>query len=104
MKDKDAKVQKLWMTRYIVRLIKKKKEAYARIRKLKSDKAPGEYIGSRKEFKQDFRRGKGNHEIFLASEIKENPKLFCKFIVSMQVARSTRGQKGECMHGATGGG
>ena len=79
-KDKNNKIQEPWMTREIVNLVKKRKEAYINFRKLKMDKALEEYKDSREELKQGLRRAKRGHEMSLAGRIKENPKAFYAYI------------------------
>eukprot|EP00061_Rhincodon_typus_P014985 g42403.t1 len=58
MKDKDGKIWEHGMTRDVESLVKKKMEAYAMYRKLKSNKALEEYKGGRKELKQEISKEK----------------------------------------------
>ena len=60
--------------RDIVSLVKEKKKAFVKARRLGTHEASVEYKESRKKLKQEIRRAKRGHEKSLASRIKENPK------------------------------
>eukprot|EP00061_Rhincodon_typus_P018301 g47418.t1 len=86
MEDKDNKIQEPWMTRDIQSLVKNK-EAYVRLRKLRSNEAIEEYKESSKEIKKKLPGLEGA----LTSKIKENRKAFYKYTRSKREARKKVG-------------
>ena len=68
-------------------LVKEKKEAFVKAKRMGTHEASVEYKESRKKLKQGVRRAKRGLEISLASRIKENPKAFYTYIKSKRVAR-----------------
>eukprot|EP00061_Rhincodon_typus_P001492 g14949.t1 len=69
------------MTRHVEHLVRRKKEAYLRLRKRGSDRALEDraiegYKVARKELKNGLRRARRVYEKALAGRIKENPKAF----------------------------
>ena len=62
MKDKCGNYQEPWITRDIMSLAKKKKEALVRSKRLRTDEALEEYKECRKELKEGVRRVKRGHE------------------------------------------
>jgi len=74
-----------------VSLVKKKKEAFVKVRRLGTNEASVEYKESRKKGKQGVSRAKRGHENSLASRIKENPKALYTYIKSKRVARERVG-------------
>ena len=99
MKGRNGRIWEPWMTREIVSLVKRKKEAYDRPRHLKTDKALEEYSESRRELKHEIRRAKRGHEMSLANRVKENPKAFYAYIRSKRKSRPAQGQWREVMRG-----
>ena len=65
-----------WFTKEVECLLKRKKEAYVRMRKQGSVRALEGYKLARKELKKGLRRARRGHEKSLAGRIKENPKAF----------------------------
>eukprot|EP00061_Rhincodon_typus_P001391 g14679.t1 len=63
---KDGKVKELWMTRHMEYLVKRKKEAYLRLRKQGSDVALEVYKVARKELKNGLRRARSGYGKILA--------------------------------------
>ena len=80
MKDKYGKFWEPWITRDIVNLVKEKKEAIVKARRLGTHEASVEYKESRKKLKQGVRRAKRGHEKALSSRIKENHTAFYTYI------------------------
>lgn len=68
-KGKDDKFQQPWKKRFVMNLVRKKKEAQLFFTTLKSYKALEEYIGNRRKLEQGIRRAKRSHERLLASRI-----------------------------------
>eukprot|EP00061_Rhincodon_typus_P001883 g16036.t1 len=71
------------MTRHVEHLVKRKKEAYLRLRKQESDRALED---SRKELENGLRPRRG-YEKALAGRIKENPKEFYTCVRNKRMAR-----------------
>eukprot|EP00061_Rhincodon_typus_P003697 g20745.t1 len=84
---KDGKVKAPWTTRHVEHLVKRKKEAYVRLRKQGSDRAPEVYRVARKELKNGLRRPRSGYEKTLAGRIKENPKAFYAYVRNKRLAR-----------------
>eukprot|EP00061_Rhincodon_typus_P016135 g44188.t1 len=91
LKNRNGKIQEPWMTRGIVSLGKRKKDAYDRSRQLQTDEAFEEYKEIRKELKCRMRRDKRGREMSLPDSIKENPKTFYAYIRRKRVARDRAG-------------
>ncbi|PLS49478.1 hypothetical protein CYV29_15670, partial [Carnobacterium maltaromaticum] len=91
MRDRNGKIREPWMTGEIVRLAKRKKEAYIRSRRLMKDEALKEYRECRTNLKRGIKRAKRGHEISLANRVKENPKAFYSYIRSKRVTRERIG-------------
>eukprot|EP00061_Rhincodon_typus_P001044 g13550.t1 len=68
------------MTRHVEHLVKRKNEAYLRLRKQGSDRALECYKLARKELKNWLRRARRGYEKALAGSIKENPKVFYTYV------------------------
>eukprot|EP00061_Rhincodon_typus_P001763 g15715.t1 len=75
------------MTRHVEHRVKRKKEAYLRLRKQGSDRVPEGYKIPRKELKNGLRTGRRGHEKALAGRIKENPKAFYTYVRNKRMAR-----------------
>eukprot|EP00061_Rhincodon_typus_P001600 g15245.t1 len=73
---KDGEVKEPWMTRHVEHQVKRKKDAYLRLRKQGSDRALEGYKVARKELKNGLRRARRVYEKALPGRIKENPKVF----------------------------
>ncbi|XP_067904856.1 uncharacterized protein [Heterodontus francisci] len=84
---RDGKVKEPWMTRDVEQLVKRKKEAYLRLRKQGSDRALEGYKVARKELKNGLRRARRGHEKVLAGRIKENPKAFYTYVRNKRMTR-----------------
>jgi len=70
-------------------LDKKKKEAFVRSKRLRTDEALEEYKETRKELR--VRRPKMGHKKSYANRIKENSKAFYTYVKSKRVARERIG-------------
>eukprot|EP00061_Rhincodon_typus_P002689 g18217.t1 len=68
-------------------LVKRKKEAYLRLRNQGSDRALEGYKVARKKLKNGLRRARSGYEKALAGRIKENPKAFYAYVRDKRMAR-----------------
>eukprot|EP00061_Rhincodon_typus_P007418 g29093.t1 len=59
---RDGKVKEPWKTRHVEHIVKRKKEAYLRLRKQGSDRGLEGYKITRKELKNGLRRARRGHE------------------------------------------
>eukprot|EP00061_Rhincodon_typus_P001606 g15260.t1 len=75
------------MTRHVERLVKRKKEAYLRLRKQRSDRAREGDKVARKELKNGLRRARRGYEKASAVRIKQNPKAFYTYVRNNRMAR-----------------
>eukprot|EP00061_Rhincodon_typus_P002463 g17629.t1 len=75
------------MTRHVEHLVKRKKEAYLRLKKQGSDRALESFKVARKKLKNGLRRGRMGYEKALLDRIKENPKMFHTYVRNKRMAR-----------------
>eukprot|EP00061_Rhincodon_typus_P002481 g17687.t1 len=75
------------MTRHVEHLVKRKKEAYVRLKKQGSDSTLEGYKVARKELKNALRRARRGYEKVLAGRIKESPKAFYTYVRNKRMAR-----------------
>ena len=83
-------------------LVKEKKEAFIKARRLGTHGASVEHKESRKKLKQGVRRAKRGHKKSLGSRIKVNPKAFYTYIKNKRVGPLE--DRGGNLHGAGGNG
>eukprot|EP00061_Rhincodon_typus_P002012 g16373.t1 len=75
------------MTRHVEHLVKRKMEAYLRLRKQGSDRALEINKVARKELKNGLRRARRGYEKALVGRIKDNPKAFYTYVRNKSMAR-----------------
>ena len=80
-----------WCTKKVDSLVKKKKEAYVRMRLEGSGSALESFRLARRELKRELRRAKRGHEKTLADRIKENPKAFYRYVKNRRLVRARLG-------------
>ena len=76
MKDRYGKFQEPCITREIVSLVKRKKEAFVKARRLGRHKTIVEYKENKKTLKQGVRRAKRDHKNYLAAGWGKVPRRF----------------------------
>jgi len=81
------RVTEPWFMKEIQCLVKRKKEAYVRMRKQSSVRVLEGYKLARKELKEGIRRAKRGHEKSLAGRINENSKAFYAYVRNKRMTR-----------------
>ncbi|XP_072133759.1 polymeric immunoglobulin receptor-like [Mobula birostris] len=72
-------------TKAVENLVKRKRKAYERFKKLGNVRDLEDCKASKKELKNEIRRAKRSHEKALVSRIKENPKAFYKYVKNKRI-------------------
>lgn len=80
-----------WMTRTIKVAIDRKKNAYLKYKKSKSEDDCRRYVICKRHCEREIRKAKRNHEINIAKESKTNPKKFYQYVRSKKTVKEKIG-------------
>ena len=80
-----------WMTRIIKLAIDRKKNAYLKYKKSKSEDDYMRYIATKRFCEREIRKSKRNHEINISRQSKTNPKKFYQYVRSKKTVKDKIG-------------
>ena len=80
-----------WMTNDIKVIINRKRKAYEKFKRSKSDADSRHYIATKRHCEKEIRKAQRNHEISISQQSKTNPKKFYQYVRSKKTVKDKIG-------------